>query len=364
MQRMKLQNIIIFLTISTSIFAKSPFIKGDYTSIDINPESVCYIEMQEGFGGSPWSCSGTMISDNLLISAHHCFNKGHEYIEVECGKNRELKRSVEVIELKDPFSDLALIKLKPIEENKISTMKIANQTVHQQITKKPEDFECGYFGFGYDNNDNRGIYHGVLVDELFADYTEIGEWRTHVFYEQRMKKIMATKDKIPNISTLLQEKYDRGVYMPRPSSMTLNLVSNEERIAAGILLIDLDMWKVKFDEETRAIETKENAANYFITTQSFSNLTHHSSGFAAGDSGGTLACRKKQNTNWFLMGVVSHTTNIWKEVQLRIMRPMGRSSRRMKIDDTGHASPLIFENLEWIKTESEKLNESISFATE
>ena len=162
------------------------FLIGNMPKEKLIPQS-CRMEFYTLEGQLNGTCSGTIVSENQILSSAHCVSVSPEMVQAVCpdGKRRRIKRSRMPRAFRSAFEvtplshDFALFEI----QGKFETPPVKMAQTREDIEKlAKESKECSIYGYGLDAKGIAGEHNGATV--TLIDFQE-----SVVFMEYRINPL-------------------------------------------------------------------------------------------------------------------------------------------------------------------------------
>lgn len=163
-ENMTLKTLLMPLLVISTTATAGPLVVGDY--MEKTPVQTCKITTKSG-----GTCSGTMVSNQFMISARHCFGLDtKENTTISCDINgKKYTSGIAGLKLSKDIYDAAVVKLKT--KMPLSGMKLLKDTKSYVKSSSLSRSTCAVVGYGVNNSGTTGVKNGVYLDNLAPSMT-------------------------------------------------------------------------------------------------------------------------------------------------------------------------------------------------
>lgn len=272
---------------------------GNYMSPFELSDATCKIRI-----GKKGTCSGTLVDNDVLITARHCIPQKVEDLEVTCysGITPQKSKVTRVVQT-NLYEDSAVMKLKtPIIG--IKPMSIISERSLKLFKKYSSVYKCAVMGFGISNNGKSGVKHGVYLDDVKTS-KENFHGTIYNMLRMELKKpyyvnFLLKDAGIDNLSIMPLIKRQAQGEVVKAEEFDKLVKQSPKDFKEFKRILNMH-FKSHVGNVIQAYDKK--VMNYNIVSRAYSQRKT-TSGHMPGDSGGTFACKGPKD-EWVLVGVIS-----------------------------------------------------------
>lgn len=330
--------VFCFLIESEHSFA----IYGNYIDTNYHPEQTCLVLMGEG--NKAGLCSGTLIKENVLITANHClddYKVRPQDVKINC--DGYTAKGIKA-ELFGPVNDLALLTLD--RKIPIIPMPIADESVFNELKKNGTGkYFCAFFGYGIDNKNRTGNLHGILsesskisFDHSFtkwvnweSEYRNLLNQTLQTTADKEVRRVAEIELEILNIPVVLTNEYVTARQTEIIKKQNLTVESYNQILSSVLNKVFKPKMKKRIDSLYEMFSSMPSLHIEYINSTSHNSIVplRGYSGIDHGDSGGTFACRVRdenssllslENSKWVLVGVNSYILTYYSISLSKLMK--------------------------------------------